>query len=442
MGNNDGQDRYDVVVVGAGFTGLRAATTLDAAGLRVAVLEARDRVGGKVESRHDACGDRVDTGGQFISDDMPLVLALVRSQGKRLADVLDDGRGLAFTGDGPTADPVGLAQVFDAAWDAWEELATDPPPPMDPTESADDWLAARIHDPVMLRAARGAVGGLMCMPIDRIPVTKMAEEVRDTPMTVDELQYIVVETMHQVAIDLAATLPEPVRLSTPVDLISRDGAGVVVHATGPAGATRLQADHVLLAVPPAALPLLRFEPQLPAEVSATFGAYVAGDVFKFLVRYERAFWADHEAGSLRRFLNPAGLHIRAASPQSDRPTLVIFLGGAGAYQLQALTVEEREARIVDLLVEAYGPEAAAPVSFLERDWRPDRWGAGGYNNEVVDARFAPPHADAVGLLRSGVPGITFASTELASAFPGYIEGALTAGTAAADAVLTALGRPR
>ena len=440
MGNSDDQQRYDVVVVGAGFTGLRAATLLVAAGLRVAVLEARDRVGGKVESLHDACGDRVDTGGQFVSDDMPLVLALVRAQGKHLADVLDEGRGLAFTGDGPTEDPAELANVFDAAWDAWEGLAADPPPPMDPNESADDWLAARIDDPVMLRAARGAVGGLMCMPIDRIPVTKMAQEVRDTPMTVDELQYVVVETMHQVAIDLAATLPEPVRLGTEVDLIARGDAGVVVHATGPAGATSLRADHVLLAVPPAALPHLRFEPQLPAEVSATFGAYVAGDVFKFLERYERAFWTDHEAGSLRRFLSPAGLHIRAASPQSDRPTLVIFLGGAGAYQLQALTVEEREAKIVELLVEAYGPEAASPVSFLERDWRPDRWGAGGYNNEVVDSRFAPPHADAVGVLRAGVPSITFASTELASAFPGYIEGALNAGAAAAASVLVKIER--
>ena len=66
------------------------------------------------------------------------------------------------------------------------------------------------------------------------------------------------------------------------------------------------------------------------------------------------------------------------------------------------------------------------MSFLEREWTQDQWGAGGYCNEIVDPRHAPPHADAIGTLRAGAPGISFTSTELADAFPGYIEGALRA----------------
>ena len=68
----------DVIVVGAGFSGLSAADVLVSAGLDVIVLEARDRVGGRVEATAFADGITMDTGGQFICDEMPNVMALTR----------------------------------------------------------------------------------------------------------------------------------------------------------------------------------------------------------------------------------------------------------------------------------------------------------------------------------------------------------------------------
>jgi len=209
---------------------------------------------------------------------------------------------------------------------------------------------------------------------------------------------------------------------------------VTIECSGPAGAVSVHADEVLLAVPPAAAQHLQFEPPLPDELAEVVAAYRPGDVFKFLVRYERPFWRRDDLGHTRRFLHPIGLYCAEAGPAEDRPTIVGFVGGRGAYQLHDLSADERRALVLDRLVEGYGPEAATPVSFLERDWRQDRWGAGGYCNEIVDARQAPPHVDAIGLLRAGVPGVSFTSTELAEAFPGYIEGALRAGRAAAEAI--------
>ena len=74
----------DVIVVGAGFCGLTAANELKAAGIDVPVLEARDRVGGRVEAQTNGLGETVDTGGQFICDDMPEVMALAKKHGKTL----------------------------------------------------------------------------------------------------------------------------------------------------------------------------------------------------------------------------------------------------------------------------------------------------------------------------------------------------------------------
>lgn len=440
MDNNSVRsDEAQVVVVGAGFTGLRAATLLAAAGVDVIVLEARDRVGGKVESQPDELGARVDTGGQFLCDDMTHVLDLVRTHGRQLVEVDTRTPGLTFFGDRPTPDAVELDRLEDEAWEVWESLGETPPPAVAPGQSGADWLAEQIDDPIVLEAALASVGSMMCMPLDRVPVANVIVESQRTPITGPELQYLVAGTIHQVADDLAATLPRPVRLSHAVERIRHHDAGVTIEAVGPDGPASIQAREVLLAIPPAAVPHLQFDPPLPSAVAGVAGAYRAGDVFKFLVRYEHPFWRRDDLGPARRFLHPAGMYCAEAGPSDDRPTIVAFLGGRGAYELQQLSADERRRLVIERLVEGYGPEAASPVSFLERDWRPDRWGAGGYCNEIVDVTFAPPHVDALGLLRAGVPGISFASTELAPAFPGYIEGALRAGRAAAESILARVG---
>ena len=263
--------RAQVVVVGAGFAGLRAATLLAEAGIDVVVLEARDRVGGKVESQTDELGALVDTGGQFVCDDMTHVLDLVRAQGKQLVEVGDGRPGHTFFGDRPTADPVELDRLEDEGWTVWEELDEAPLDSL-PDTSADAWLASRIDDPVVLEAARASIGSMLCMPLDRIPVANAAHEAQRTPLTVPELQYIVAETIHRVAVDLAASLPRPVQLGVAIERIRRDAAGVTIEGHGPAGTVTVHADHVLLAVPPAAVPHLEFVPPLPDALADTVRA--------------------------------------------------------------------------------------------------------------------------------------------------------------------------
>ena len=90
------EGRVDVVVIGAGFAGLTVATQLVAAGRSVVVLEARDRVGGRTESTVDGTGRLVDSGGQFINDDMPHVLALAASRGRTLVAGDHELASLAF----------------------------------------------------------------------------------------------------------------------------------------------------------------------------------------------------------------------------------------------------------------------------------------------------------------------------------------------------------
>ena len=79
---SDTASRHDVIVVGAGFSGLAAATELARAGRDVVLLEARDRVGGRVESVRLADGARIDSGGQFLCRDMKQLIGLARTHGR------------------------------------------------------------------------------------------------------------------------------------------------------------------------------------------------------------------------------------------------------------------------------------------------------------------------------------------------------------------------
>ena len=83
-------ERTDVVVVGAGFTGLSAAHELNKAGIDFVLLEARDRVGGRVEAVRNGLAERIDSGGQFLCEDMPELMALAKARRKTFVETYVD----------------------------------------------------------------------------------------------------------------------------------------------------------------------------------------------------------------------------------------------------------------------------------------------------------------------------------------------------------------
>ena len=101
----------DVVIIGAGFSGLTVATELRRDGISFVLLEARDRVGGKTEARHDGLGRLVDTGGQFANDDMTEVLALARDSGATRVDAVHPGRAVTVP-PSPDSDPWAVADTL------------------------------------------------------------------------------------------------------------------------------------------------------------------------------------------------------------------------------------------------------------------------------------------------------------------------------------------
>lgn len=414
-------ERVDVVVAGAGLTGLAAARELAAAGLSIAVLEARDRVGGRVESRVGPSGERFDTGGQFVCDDMPGIMALVREFGGTLLDMRRPGRPL----DVPALSDADLEDRVDALRE--RVAALDPDDPALAGKSVEDWLVASDIEPAVAEAFRSLVDSLWCLDPAEFPLWHMIENERRFTNEVTELQYCVGETMHELAERMAAPLGAALRLATPVAAVERRGERLLVEtATGP-----IDAGFVLLAMPPAMAARVRLDPPASPGLAHALAVWKAGDVIKVMLRYPRPFWRERGLSGTVRWLEPRGLFACDAS-RRDKHALVLFVGASMSRRLAARPEEEIAAWSADAVTAAFGGGVPEPLDVHVRNWCGDAWSGGAYSDLIRDAAAR----DAQAVLIEGAGRLRFASSELSPSFPGYMEGALVAGRQAARRIVS------
>lgn len=417
----------DVVIAGAGFTGLAAAHALRDAGLDVVLLEARDHVGGRVESVINGLGERIDTGGQFLCRDMPALMDLVENLDATLVETPDDGE--------PVAQPVmsrpDLERTYAASMGLRDRLIATAEAAGPGLVSVADWLAAQ-HDAAEAKSAfRSMMEGLWCQPLERMPLWYLADNDRRVTNEVTELQYFLRETMHSMAERFALPLQASTRLASPVNAIERNAGGVrVVTAT-----STWRARAAIVAMPPVAASRIDYAPRLPASLEHALSVWRSGTVIKVLIRYQQPFWREDGLSGMVMWRDVHGLFACDASRDAAHPALVVFIGGPLAVAWGKLGEAALRAEILARLAAALGPEARRPLDMLIRDWTGDHWSGGGYSDVIVD----PTATDAEDVLRAGAWPLLFASSELSPSYPGYVEGAIIAGRAAAARCIDQLG---
>jgi len=409
---------HDVIIIGAGFTGLSAARELTRRGRDVVVLEARDRVGGRVESQVNGLGERVDTGGQFACDDMQNVMGLLREYGHALVSPAFEGQDVSVA----PASSQSLDRARQGAMELRERyVGLDPDDPSIAGLMVAAWLARQPEDADQKAAFRSMLEGLWCQPIDQVPLWYMIDNDRRITNEQFELQHFPVRTMHALAEDLAAGLGDRVRLSMPATRIDWSADGVTV--TTPAGV--VEARSVIVALPPSMAARLDYAPALPAPLAHALSVWRSGSVIKLLIRYERPFWLDQGLSGVVMFRDPAGMFAcDTGTPQ--RPALTGFIGGPSALEWRERGAQGMRADFVAYLVEALGPNAAEPLDVLVRDWSDDEWSGGGYSDLIMDM----DARDSEAVIVEGTGPIRFACSEISPEYPGYIEGAIVAGAAA------------
>ncbi|WP_210012472.1 flavin monoamine oxidase family protein [Neorhizobium galegae] len=416
----------DAIVVGAGFTGLSAALELVDAGLDVLLIEARDRVGGKVESETLSDGTRVDTGGQFFCRDMSQLMALIGESGKTPVMTHYDGEMIYRP-------PVSPQQGF-ARWQGVDALrdrmiATDPDDPDLARLTVADWVARQDDVSADIRKSfLRLIKGLWCRAPEEVAFTWLASNDRRITNTYSEMEMFLPDTLHALADQLAARLGDRLRLGIAVTGIDYSDTGVTVIA----GDQQFSARRLILAVPPVMIRRLAFSPALPERLQKALSTWAPGLSIKLQVSYDKPFWREQGLSGAVMWHEPQGLYACDAS-RGDYAGLIIFIGGPEAQQWHGRPRKELTAFIREQLTEAFGPEGGNPRDIHVRDWVDDPWSGGAYSDVIIDldARYAEE------IINEGVSPVHFASSELSPSYPGYVEGAIVAGRLAAARVIAA-----
>lgn len=425
----------EVIVVGAGLAGLRAATDLVAAGREVLVLEARDRVGGRVWSRALEHGQWCERGAEFVDTAHTEVLALAdrlglattpstagRDDRARLLDV--GGRSAPFAFHHSLADDL-------VAWDtALGELAdrVGTGDPLDRPEAA-----AELDE----RSLATLVQGLGLGVLGRVVIGRdVRTEYMVAPEQVSQLMAGWMAALHresgegfeslrvaggndQLAAGLAAPLGSRVQLGAHVVVIDPE-AGTVLLDSG----EQLRAEHLVVTVP---LPVLgRMWGAMPAELSRV-GYGIGG---KVSVQFGRRIWRDYgRDGSVRTERSWGELWETTDGQPGDAGVLTALLSSSDGAAMVALP--DTVGRLVDEIDRIFPGAKGLAGERVRTDWSDDPLSLGCY------AAFGPGQLSPAWPLLRRAHGRMQLAGEHTDRWCGYMEGALRSGARVAAAIVGA-----
>jgi monoamine oxidase len=458
-------NRVDVAIVGAGLAGLVAATDLRRAGHSVVVLEARDRVGGRVWNHDLGDGHISERGGTFIGPTQNHVAALAkrlkvptfRTYDKGEDVYVAGGERLTYSDRGPfgTAPPdpaiasqlatlvLGLDQLSTTVgvqrpWDAPDAALLD-------GQTLSTYLTDHSAPPRLrnltaaaLRAIYGAEPREVSLLFSLFYIAASGDAShpgtfqRNFNTRGGAQQDRFVGGSQRLPLKLAARLGEAVLLGTPVRGIEQSSSGATVVSDR----VTVRARRVVVAIPPTLAGRISYDPILPFKRDQLTQRYGQGTLTKVAVVYKEPFW---RAKGLTGSAVTTGFPISVAfddSPPDGRPGIAFgFVGGDHARRYAGMSADDRRRAVLKQLARFYDDKRALnPVSLFETNWSAQQW-----------TRGCPVGIPAVGSfvgygahLRTPVGRIHWAGTETATYWNGYMDGAVSSGERVAAEVARAL----
>jgi putrescine oxidase len=426
-------EHVDVVVIGAGATGLSAAHALRKADRSVVVLEARERVGGRLWT-DEVDGVDLEIGGQWVSPDQEALLAMLDELGLETFERYREGASVyigptgerrTFTGEQLPVPPAVEAEMRRVT-EVLDDLAArmDPARPWEAPFAAEldrQTFAAWLEDACAEPEARDNLELFIAQAMITKPAhafsalqaVLMAASAGSFSNLVDSefiLDRRVVGGLQRVPLRLAELLGDAVRTGHDVESVDWTDDGVTVVA----GDTRVGARHLVVAVPPTAVQRIRFTPPLPSEQREARQHHSFGMVIKVHATYPTAFW--REAGLSGTAFSPYELvHEAYDNTNHDDPrgTLVGFVSDLRADEVLARGADERRALVLASLARYLGDRALEPDAYFESDWRSEELASGAYGSSFDIGgitRFGPRLRDPAGPISIGssdVAGLGF-----------------------------------
>ncbi|STC67395.1 putrescine oxidase [Corynebacterium diphtheriae] len=483
--------KRDVVIVGAGPAGLMAARTAKKKGLSVAVLEARNRVGGRTWNGKVADDKGVEhfieIGGQWISPDQTRLTELVRELGLTTFPRYRDGKSIYVSPDGTRHEYEGVTfpasektiSEMEKLIGRLDELAAeiDPQKPWEHPQAQEldrisfrNWLEQLSDDAEAIdNVSIYVASGMLTKPsytFSTLQALLMASSAGAFSNLVDEdfiLDRRVVGGMQSVSLTMAKELGEDIFLGNPVrsitwsdidpdtadDLndVTADVRNGVAH-NGEAGDVIVKSDDlevhakfVILAVPPNMYSRINYVPPLPRDQHVAHQHISMGLVIKVHAVYDTPFWREEGLSGTGfaggRLVQEVYDNTNYFSDGEDSyGTLVGFVSDIYAEQMWALPPEERKKAILEAMAAFLGPKTKEPIAFYLSDMAAEEWTRGAYATSY----------DLGGLSRWGhlqnqpTGPIYYACSDIAGAGYQHVDGAIRIGEAVALQIAEQIGK--
>lgn len=447
---------FDCAIIGAGLAGLVAARHLVDRGLKVVVLEGRDRVGGRVENKTLNDGSYVELGGQWIGsgydslqeiiDELGFKTIGLPSSGKLVVRLRGKSIEVPSSEEMPALTPFEVADLGqgllrlrrlsqrlrdDPAWRKSNVVWLN--------QDLRRWVASNLRT----QGAQRRFGEVYAAAFGAMP--------KDATLIDGLLQVtsgIDLETMlasngglHQqrveggvaaVAQAMGEQLGDVIRLEAEVVKVEHDeNSARLTLADGEV----VEARQIISTLPPQLAVSLEHNPPLPEWRQEAADKVAPGNVIKAFLVYQTPFWRKKGfSGQSSADEGAVRVTFDTTAEGNERGHLMGFFEGAGASSLAQRSVTLRERAFVDAVARAFGDEGLHPIGYVERDWATERFTGGCHG-----AHFSPGVWTTNGPLLAQSEGVLhWAGAEYATRFNGYLEGAVRSGREAATVVARAL----
>jgi monoamine oxidase len=455
---------YDCIVIGAGIAGLVAARDLHRAGRTVLVLEAQDRIGGRMHGREIAPNQWIDYGGQWVGRTHSRFRALLDEYGIRRFPSPEAGRTVLLF-NGARYEFNGFFQGFHSgeapaipaedwrdateAWARFDALSRALPHGHPAANEENTRLDSDTFERWIANNTKTAFGHWYFSYMSRAVGFLGPAEPREVSLLhvlwgqscAGQAEEPEAELVHggcgQIPARIAAELGDRIRVNEPAVEIRQHENGIDIGTTQGQYAAR----YAILAMPPHLTGRIRYHPALHSSRQLLSQRVPMGQVAKVLVCYDRPFWREKGLAGLGIGNQPwIELFADSSDPKSGKGVLATFVAGDRYKAWRSMSDQARRSAVLGDLAAYLGDEALSPIHYEEADWPAEPWVGGAYS------AFMPPgvwtsYGDS---LAAPVGRIHWAGTEVAERWGGFFEGAILTAEAAVQTIqmkLTADGAP-